>query len=35
VLFVFVFPRAESLLPFQDVTVDNGSSSSPGPSAGP
>jgi uncharacterized membrane protein len=34
-LFVFVFPRVESLLPFQDVTVDTGSSSAPSPSAAP
>jgi hypothetical protein len=34
-LFLFVFPRVESLLPFQDVTVDNGSSSTPSPSAAP
>ena len=34
-LFVFVFPRVEGLLPFQDVTVDGpGTSASPSP-AGP
>jgi uncharacterized membrane protein len=27
VLFLFVFPRVEQLLPFQDVTVPNGSTS--------
>jgi uncharacterized membrane protein len=26
VLFLFVFPRVEQLLPFQDVTVQTGSS---------
>ena len=34
-LFVFVFPRVEGLLPFQDVTVDGpGTSATPSP-AGP
>jgi uncharacterized membrane protein len=27
VLFLFVFPQVEQLLPFQDVTVPNGSTS--------
>ena len=30
-LFFIVFPRVETLLPFQDVTVDTGSVSSPSP----
>jgi hypothetical protein len=35
-LFFIVFPRVEQLLPFQDVNVDNGSTSStPGPTVGP
>ena len=29
-LFFVVFPQVEQLLPFQDVTVDTGSVSSPG-----
>ena len=35
VLFLFVFPRVEAALPFQDVTVDGpGSSASPSPGTG-
>jgi hypothetical protein len=34
VLFLFVFPRVESALPFQDVTVDGPGASAP-PSPGP
>lgn len=36
-LFFVVFPRVEQLLPFQDVNVDTGPTSSPsaGPSASP
>ncbi len=35
VLFLFVFPRVESALPFQDVTVDGpGASASPSPGTG-
>lgn len=30
-LFLVVFPRVESLLPFQDVNVDTSSTSSPPP----
>jgi hypothetical protein len=30
-LFLVVFPRVEPLLPFQDVNVDTGSTSEPGP----
>ena len=33
VLFTFVFPRVEGLLPFQDVTV-TGPSSAPSPASG-
>ncbi len=33
-LFLVVFPRVEQLLPFQDVNVDTGSTSSPSPSPG-
>ena len=35
VLFLFVFPRVEAALPFQDVTVDHsGASAPPSPGAG-
>ena len=35
VLFLFVFPRVESLLPFQDVTVPGpGASATPSPATG-
>jgi hypothetical protein len=35
VLFLLVFPRVESALPFQDVTVDSpGASAPPSPAAG-
>jgi hypothetical protein len=34
-LFFVVFPRVEGLLPFQDVTVDPGSVSTPGPASSP
>ena len=35
VLFLFVFPRVEAALPFQDVTVDSpGASAPPSPGAG-
>ena len=33
-LFFVVFPRVEPLLPFQDVNVDTGSTSSPSPATG-
>jgi hypothetical protein len=32
-LFFVVFPRVEGLLPFQDVTVDPGSVSTPAPAS--
>jgi hypothetical protein len=35
VLFLVVFPRVEPLLPFQDVNVDTGSTSEPGPAISP
>ena len=34
-LFLVVFPRVEPLLPFQDVNVDTGSTSSPAPDRSP
>jgi hypothetical protein len=34
-LFFVVFPRVEPLLPYQDVNVDTGSTSSPAPSGSP
>lgn len=34
-LFFVVFPRVESLLPYQDVNVDTGTTSSPSPVLGP
>jgi hypothetical protein len=34
-LFLVVFPRVEPLLPFQDVTVNTGPTSSPSPAVGP
>jgi hypothetical protein len=34
-LFFVVFPRVEPLLPFQDVNVDTGSTSEPGPASSP
>lgn len=33
-LFFVVFPRVETLLPYQDVNVGTGSSNSPGPAPG-
>jgi hypothetical protein len=35
VLFLFVFPRVEPLLPFQDVTVDTGPTPTPTATASP